>query len=57
MLSMLCKSLDRKSGNHLTVHWDAHSIKMLNKNAPGVKNARPSWKHQLALTYIFDYNV
>ena len=45
----LLKSLDRKSENHWTVHWDVpdvriqltyvltKSIDMLNKNTPGVK--------------------
>ena len=41
------KSLDRKSGNHSTVHWDVYngsvaytkSIDMLGKNTPGVKKS------------------
>ena len=43
---MQCKSLDRKSENHWTVHWDVYSyptctksIDMLSKNTPGVKKS------------------
>ena len=52
---------DRESGNHSSVHWDVRiqltyikSIDMLNRNTPGVKKARPSWKHQLALNHAFN---
>ena len=53
----VAKSLDRKSLNsplgciQLTY---TKSINMPNKNTPGVKKARPSRKHQLALIHTSD---
>ena len=55
--SMLCISLDRKSLHNplgciqLTY---IKSIDMLNKNTLGIKKARPSQKHQLALIHTSD---
>ena len=54
---MLCKSRDRKSLNsplgciQLTY---TKSIDMLNKTPQVKKEARPSWKHQLALIHTCD---
>ena len=57
---MLCESQDRKSLNSpLECIQLAYtkSIDMLNKNTPGVKKARPIWKHQLALIHALDLKV
>ena len=60
---MLCESLDRKSeitGQSTrmypttNLHQYTKSIDMLSKNTPGVKKARPSRKHQLALIHTCD---